>query len=217
MKLFWLLILSLFIYLPVYAQDTTIDGYDYTTSYLLEYNGIVGSPSTSNTGMARTYFDASSGKLKCSENGGAYADCVGSGSGSGNIGIGTANTIAFWPTTTTIGSLPTDTYPSLTELSYVKGATSPLQEQIDGLGVGVGGWTDGGTNVFVSVTTDNVAIGTTTPNATLKINNVTTSDSFRVDDSLSKSLEYRCVCVSVKIIVQYYKFFQLYLYQIIKQ
>jgi len=99
---------------------------------------------------------------------------VGDGSGltnisGGSVGIGTANTITFWPTTTTIGSLPTSTYPSLTELSYVKGTTSNIQTQIDGLSVGSGGWNDGGTNVYTSTTTDIVGIGTTTPSTTLEI------------------------------------------------
>lgn len=142
--------------------------------------------------------------------------------GSGGVGIGTANTITFWPTTNTIGSLPTATYPSLTELSYVKGTTSAIQTQLDskdavttagdfitrtandfdvdaldeddmvsnsaahlatqqsikayvdnaisGVSGGDGGWIDGGTNVYTAVTTDNVGIGTTTPNAaTLEI------------------------------------------------
>lgn len=107
---------------------------------------------------------------------------VGDGSGltgisGGSIGIGTANTITFWPTTTTIGSLPTDTYPSLTELSYVKGATSNIQTQIDGLSVGSGGWTDNGTNVIPTTTTDNVGIGTTTPGAALGIG---TQSQFKV-------------------------------------
>lgn len=60
-------------------------------------------------------------------------------SGSGSIGIGTANTITYWPTTTTVGSLPTGTYPSLTELSYVKGTTSSLQAQINALSGGGSG------------------------------------------------------------------------------
>lgn len=101
----------------------------------------------------------SSGNLSCGTDDG----------GSGSIGIGTANTITFWPTTTTIGSLPTATYPSLTELSYVKGATSNIQTQIDGLSVGSGGWTDGGTNVYNSTTSDNIGIGTTTPNSGFKL------------------------------------------------
>ena len=56
---------------------------------------------------------------------------------SGNInvpiyigGSGTANQIAYFDTTGTISSLATATYPSLTELSYVKGVTSGIQAQI---------------------------------------------------------------------------------------
>jgi hypothetical protein len=45
-------------------------------------------------------------------------------------GTGTANEIAYFPTTSTVGSLAVATYPSLTELSYVKGVTSAIQTQI---------------------------------------------------------------------------------------
>lgn len=47
-------------------------------------------------------------------------------------GTGTNNEIAYFNTTgSTIGSLTTATYPSLTELSYVKGVTSALQTQLN--------------------------------------------------------------------------------------
>jgi hypothetical protein len=47
-------------------------------------------------------------------------------------GTGTNNEIAYFNTTgSTIGSLSTGTYPSLTELSYVKGVTSAIQTQIN--------------------------------------------------------------------------------------
>lgn len=46
-------------------------------------------------------------------------------------GTGTANQIAYWTSTSAIGALSTATYPSLTELSYVKGVTSAIQTQID--------------------------------------------------------------------------------------
>jgi hypothetical protein len=39
------------------------------------------------------------------------------------IGSGTANQIAYWIDADNIGALTTATYPSLTELSYVKGVT----------------------------------------------------------------------------------------------
>ena len=47
-------------------------------------------------------------------------------------GTGTANEITYWTGTSTIGSLSTATYPSLTELSYVKGVTSAIQTQLNG-------------------------------------------------------------------------------------
>lgn len=51
----------------------------------------------------------------------------------GNIdGSGTANQLTYWLDSDTIGSLTTATYPSLTELSYVKGVTSSIQTQLNG-------------------------------------------------------------------------------------
>lgn len=47
-------------------------------------------------------------------------------------GTGTANEIAYFTGSTTLGSLTTATYPSLTELSYVKGITSGIQTQLNG-------------------------------------------------------------------------------------
>jgi len=45
-------------------------------------------------------------------------------------GSGTANEIAYWVDSDTLGALAVATYPSLTELSYVKGVTSALQTQL---------------------------------------------------------------------------------------
>lgn len=47
-------------------------------------------------------------------------------------GSGTVNEIAYFTAARVIASLPVATYPSLTELSYVKGVTSAIQTQIDG-------------------------------------------------------------------------------------
>lgn len=51
---------------------------------------------------------------------------------SGGIsGSGIANEIAYFNTASSLASLTTATYPSLTELSYVKGVTSALQTQLN--------------------------------------------------------------------------------------
>jgi hypothetical protein len=47
-------------------------------------------------------------------------------------GTGTANEIAYFTAGRVLASLPVATYPSLTELSYVKGVTSAIQTQING-------------------------------------------------------------------------------------
>jgi hypothetical protein len=47
-------------------------------------------------------------------------------------GSGTANEIAYFTAARIIASLPVATYPSLTELTYVKGVTSAIQTQING-------------------------------------------------------------------------------------
>lgn len=55
--------------------------------------------------------------------------------GSGTIdGSGTTNQISYWVDSDTLGALTTATYPSLTELSYVKGVTSAIQTQINAKG-----------------------------------------------------------------------------------
>ncbi len=54
-------------------------------------------------------------------------------------GSGTTNEIAYFTASGTIASLAVATYPSLTELSYVKGVTSPIQAQIDAVGAMAGG------------------------------------------------------------------------------
>jgi hypothetical protein len=52
--------------------------------------------------------------------------------GGGIGGSGTTNELAYFTASGVIGSLSTGTYPSLTELSYVKGVTSAIQTQFNG-------------------------------------------------------------------------------------
>jgi len=53
-------------------------------------------------------------------------------SGDAITGNGTTNEIAYFTSAQVIDSLDTATYPSLTELSYVKGVTSAIQTQLNG-------------------------------------------------------------------------------------
>jgi hypothetical protein len=46
-------------------------------------------------------------------------------------GTGTTNELTYWTSSSAVGSLSTATYPSLTELSYVKGVTSAIQTQLN--------------------------------------------------------------------------------------
>lgn len=48
-------------------------------------------------------------------------------------GTGTTNELAYWVDADTVWALPVATYPSLTELSYVKGVTSAIQTQLNAL------------------------------------------------------------------------------------
>ena len=80
---------------------------------------------------------------------------------------GTTNQIAYFTSATGVGSLTTATYPSLTELSYVKGVTSGIQAQINAI---AGGWAVTGTTTLTGAAT----IASTTP-AGLAFTNTSTA------------------------------------------
>jgi hypothetical protein len=67
---------------------------------------------------------------------------------------GTINEIAYFSSTTGIGSLAVATYPSLTELSYVKGVTSGIQSQLNGKQASLGFTPEDVANKSTSMTTD---------------------------------------------------------------
>lgn len=80
---------------------------------------------------------------------------------------GTANEITYFNTSSTIASLTTATYPSLTELSYVKGVTSSIQTQLNTKGSGTV------TNTGGSLTANSVVLGAGT-NDTKVVAGITT-------------------------------------------
>ena len=99
-------------------------------------------------------------------------------------GTGTNNEIAYFNTTgSTIGSLSTATYPSLTELSYVKGVTSSIQTQLNGKQATLtnpitGTGTSGQVAYFNGTTTQTgSATFTFSPTAQLLVNNSITASS----------------------------------------
>jgi hypothetical protein len=55
-----------------------------------------------------------------------------------SVGTGVTNELTYWSGTNSIASLATATYPSLTELSYVKGVTSAIQTQLNTKGYTLG-------------------------------------------------------------------------------
>lgn len=110
-----------------YIETTNPSGYDVLingTSKYLNFNLISGS-----TGYG---FRDNAGTMEYKNSSGAWAAIV----SGGTVGPGIANEIAYFDTTTTVKSLTTATYPSLTELAYVKGVTSSIQTQLNAKGVG---------------------------------------------------------------------------------
>jgi fibronectin-binding autotransporter adhesin len=114
-----------------------------------------------------------------------------------SVGTGVANELTYWSGTNTLGSLATATYPSLTEISYVKGVTSGIQSQINAkftlpsLTTGSVLFSNGTTiaqdnaNFFWDDTNNRLGIGNPTPGNTLDVLNdlLDTSQAF----SFSKS------------------------------
>jgi hypothetical protein len=98
-------------------------------------------------------------------------------------GTGTINELAYWTSGSAIGTLAVATYPSLTELSYVKGVTSAIQTQLDARlkldqttpQTTVGRFTFPALTVdtnslFVDSANHRVGIGTTAPTYILEVN-----------------------------------------------
>jgi hypothetical protein len=111
-----------------------------------------------------------------------------------SVGTGVANQLTYWSGTNTLGSLDTATYPSLTELSYVKGVTSGIQSQLNAKGTftlpsltsGSVLFSNGSTiaqdnsNFFWDATNHRLGVGTASPSALLSVGS---SSQFQVDSS----------------------------------
>jgi hypothetical protein len=90
---------------------------------------VVGGASSTDNAIAR--YDGTTGKII--QNSGVTIDDSDNISAVGlNLSGATASTIAIFNGSKALISASTATYPNLTELSYVKGLTSPVQTQIDG-------------------------------------------------------------------------------------
>lgn len=103
---------------------------------------------------------------------------------------GTINTLTYWASATTIGSLALASYPSLTEISYVKGVTSAIQTQLNtkigGSGTAnyIAKFNGSSTTLGNSIIYDNgtnIGIGTSSPVAKLHLSNGTQSLVFSPD------------------------------------
>jgi hypothetical protein len=98
--------------------------------------------------------------------------------GNHNFTLATQDTIAaFTGAGKTLGSLALATYPSLTELSYVKGVTSAIQTQISGLVPYTGATTDLNLGTHALTTTGLGTFGTLTTNGDLSVNATGSSEA----------------------------------------
>ena len=94
----------------------------------------------------------SNAALKVTKSSGS-GDAIEVAQGSVSIDDETASTIASFDGSKRIKSLATATYPSLTELSYVKGATSAIQTQLNALKVENLSLQDGGSSIAATTYT----------------------------------------------------------------
>ena len=78
--------------------DVIVDGHCFLSVDIIQFEGI-SAPALSSSNTGRMYFDVSAGKLQCSEDGGAYGDCVGAGGSISDAAYG-----AGWNGDTTNGA-----------------------------------------------------------------------------------------------------------------
>jgi hypothetical protein len=111
----------------------------------------------------------SNAALKVTKSSGS-GDAIEVADGSVSIADETASTIAHFDADKRLKSLATSTYPSLTELSYVKGATSAIQTQLNNK-----------VTVFASATDGTASSGTSN---TISHSQLIPANTFAVDDMI---------------------------------
>jgi hypothetical protein len=164
--------------------NVSVDGYSYCKQDVNDYNGLTSAPSVSNIGSARIYYDNNLNTLECSQNGGSYTACIGSGSGSGNVGIGTNNYFPVYVTTTSLGpSNMVDVNGNVGINTAVPGTNL----QVNG-SLAVGGATIGYNDSYTAPTngllvSGNVGIGSTTPGQLLDVKGTVRMTGFQLGTS----------------------------------
>jgi hypothetical protein len=84
------------------------------------------------SGYGSLYYNKYKGEWWKVENGVRTKAFNAAGGGGGTVtGSGASNQLTYWSTASAVGALNTSTYPSLTEISYIKGVTSAVQTQLN--------------------------------------------------------------------------------------
>ncbi len=177
--------------------EAVTDSTDGSSAFAVKNSSSVEQAHIDSTGnlVAKGCVRVDSGLVECSETEGLIVD--------GNVGLGTVNPLSKLQVVgglTRFGLAGTINNVSGTGEVYVQ---SNLE--VDGiiygdasglfnLPAGAGGWTDGGTNVYTTITTDAVGIGTTTPNAaTLEIVKQSSTIPFKISSVATGSGDYLIV------------------------
>ena len=69
------------------ACDVMVNGKCRIDADIIEYDGLTAQPAVSPSDSARIYFDTLTGKLMCSEDGGAYVQCTAAGGSGDNLSV----------------------------------------------------------------------------------------------------------------------------------
>jgi hypothetical protein len=133
----------------LFISRQDVDIVDVSVTALQIKTHVLASPAITGVATAGTIQATTSAGLILESNSGGDVLHIGNGSGVNATAYGgwnfdgaTADTIASFGASKTLTSLSTATYPSLTELSYVKGVTSAIQTQLNAKIGGSSGATD---------------------------------------------------------------------------